>query len=281
MNCPTCGDKRKRLYISYLVGSDMQYKGYPVKTYGLMHCHNENCNNIVLYHEIRRKLGNPPVLNVKQRTGPGTIIADLPAPNYLINSSRAHPAPVEYMKRRGFDLDELAEDYGVRTCERIPGVEHLGQMILFPSYDGDKITFWQARLSYDPQDRRPKYYFAKGTRKSDVLYGRYNALTSPVVVITEGVLDAIRVGKGGVAVFGKYPSVAQTRIMAHVFKRKLGILMLDPDAEKEAVKWYEKYKGDALFGKGLYLCRLTDRDPAEHTREELWDKLMESVKCGS
>ena len=114
-----------------------------------------------------------------------------------------------------------------------------------------------------------------------MLYNRYHALTQKVIVITEGVLDAIRVGKSGVAIFGKHPSTQQTRIMSRIFKRKMGILMLDPDAEKEAEKWYDKYKGDVLFNKGLFLCKLEDKDPADHTQAELWDKITDSLKKGA
>jgi len=283
VNCPSCGDTRHRLYISYLAVSDIKYKGKFVKTYHLMHCHNESCMTNELLNKLRKRIKNPPKISISSKRKNDRIEVRLPTPNYLINSPKAHKGPVAYMKSRGFDIDELAEVYKVRTCERIPNNERLGQMVLFPSYEGEKLTFWQARMCYDaPKEYRlPKYYFPKGTQKSEILYNRYHAITERMVVITEGVLDAIRIGKQGVAIFGKHPSVSQTRIMSRVFKRKLGVLMLDPDAEKEAEKWFNKYKGDAIFGKGLYLCRLEDRDPAEHTHEEIWQKITKCIEEGS
>ena len=282
VNCPYCGDTRGRLYINYLAVSNIKHRGLPVKTYHLMNCRNEGCSTIDLYKDLRKRVKNPPAITVKEIKKKARIDLRLPSPNYLINSKKAHAAPVAYMRSRGFDLDELAEVYGVRTCERVPGVEHLGQMVLFPSYDGARLTFWQARMAHDafPGSRAPKYYFPTGTQKSEILYNRFHAIGEKMVVITEGVLDAIRVGKQGVSVFGKHPSVAQTRIMKRIFKRKMGVLMLDPDAAKEARKWYNKYKGDAIFGKGLFLCELQDKDPAEHTREELWEVIIDSLKKG-
>ena len=279
VNCPFCGDTRGRLYISYLVGADIKRNGEYVKTYHLMYCHNEGCNTLALYKKIRASIKNAPKIDIKPRRTRARLELDLPKPNYPINSVKAHPAPVGYMTKRGFDLDELAEVYGVRTCERIPGVEHLGQMVLFPSYDGNRLSFWQARMAHDAFSgaKAPKYYFPQGSQKSETVYNRFNALAQPMVVITEGVLDAIRVGEAGVAVFGKHPSASQTRIFSRVFGRKLGVLMLDADAEKEATKWYRKYSGDALFAKGLYLCRLEDGDPADLTREELWRVITDCV----
>lgn len=284
MNCPYCGDKRGRLYINYLVCADIKQRGEAVRTYHLMKCHNEGCNLVELYKEIKGRIKKGVSLNVQPKMASrAKHDTELPRPNYLINSPKAHAAPVAYMKSRGFDLDELAKVFGVRTCDRVPGVERLGQMVLFPAMDGQRVTFWQARMSYNPpkESGAPKYYFPPGSQKSEIIYNRFNALGEQVVVITEGVLDAIRVGKSGVAVFGKSPSVSQTRIMSRIFKRKLGVLMLDPDAEKEAVEWYNRYKGDAIFGKGLFLCRLQgERDPADHSREELWEKIIESIKKG-
>jgi len=284
VNCPYCGDKRGRLYINYLAVSKIKHQGAPVRTYHLMNCRNDNCRMGELYKELKRAIKNPPEITVpKKLSSRNRVDLRLPAPNYLINSPKAHAGPVSYMTGRGFDLDVLANDYGVRTCDKIPGVEFLGQMILFPCYDGERLTFWQARMSHNSlqNSTAPKYYFPQGSNKSEVVYNRYHALTETVVVITEGVLDAIRVGKAGIACFGKHPSVQQTRIMSRAFKRKIGVLMLDPDAEKEAVKWYNKYKGNVLFEKGLFLCRLKDRDPAEHTYEELWDKIIDCIKEGT
>jgi hypothetical protein len=282
VNCPFCGDTRGRLFISYLVGADLRHRGQFVRTHRLLYCQNENCRTYDLYKQIKEGLKEPPTIIVPKTVEKARVDIKLPAPNFPINSPKAHQGPAKYMESRGFDLEELSVKYGVRTCAKISDVEHLGQMILFPYYDGDKLTFWQARMCYDPDNKRmPKYYFPPGAHKSEVVYNRYNALTEQMVVITEGVLDAIRVGDSGVAIFGKHPSVAQTRIMSRAFRRKMGVLMLDADADKEATKWYEKYKGDALFEKGLFICRLEKGDPADHTRDELWDLIIQAVKEGS
>ena len=286
VNCPICGDRRGRLYINYLAVSNIKHKGEFVRTYNLMHCHNENCRTVPFYENLRTLLRNPPDLDVAlSEYVPKSVVdvADLPKPSFLINSKKAHPAPRAYLQGRGYDLDEMAEVFGVRTCAAVPDVEHLGQMSLFPCYDGEMLTFWQARMSYDlPKgSKAPKYFFPAGGHKTRVLYNRFNALAQPLVVITEGVLDTIRVGEAGVAVFGKHPSEYQTKIMRHVFSTKAGVLMLDSDAGEEALRWYDKAVADKVFGKGLVLCLLPEgRDPGDHTREELWTLISNCVGTG-
>ena len=280
VNCPMCKDTRGRLFINHYAVSNLRYKGRRVKTYHLFHCHNEDCRNVDLYEKLRDQYTDSETLEIPDRpkfeAGPDMA---LPLKCLPINAPRAPKAPGVYLESRGFDLNELANTFHVKACEVLPDAPYLGQVSVFPCYDGSNLSLWQARISYDvPKgSRTPKYYFPPGSDKSSVVYNRFNAMHEKMVVITEGVLDAIRVGPSGLALFGKVPSAIQTRIISRVFRRKMGVLMLDPDAEKEAVKWYTKYR-TGLFDKGLFLCRLEDKDPAEHSREELWDKIVESIK---
>ena len=280
VNCPVCGDKRGRLYISYIMCADIKRGGKQALTYSQMHCHNENCNNIELYKRIKQMIKNPQKITITKRTQQRNNLLAPPGKSVPINSDKAPEAAKLYLTNRGFDLNELATKYNVLACERLEGAEHLGNMIIFPSYNGDTLDFWQARMCYDPpkESKMPKYYFPPNSNKSLCVYNRFNAIGKDTVVITEGVLDALRIGDEGVAIFGKCPSVAQTRIISRVFKRKRGVLLLDGDAHKEAEAWHTKYK-DVLFEKGMALCKLPDdMDPASYTREEIWDIINNCIK---
>ena len=63
------------------------------------------------------------------------------------------------------------------------------------------------------------------------------------------------------------------------FSKKVGVLLLDADADSDALKWYNKYKV-GLFEKGLFLCKLEKGDPADYTRDEIWEIIIESIKKG-
>jgi hypothetical protein len=284
VDCPICGDTRKRLYINYAILQDIKKGGVPVKTYHLMCCHNERCNLGPFYKELKEAIKNPEIFKIQPKPNDGkrrcNVRTDLPGVCHPINSDNAHIACKVYMQERGFDLNELYKQFHVMSCDRMDGMEYFGPVIIFPYYEGNSLVFWQARLPYNPTDKKtPKYIFGKGTKKSTIVYNKASALKEPVIIITEGVLDAIRVGPAGIALFGKYPSEMQTRIMSRVFALKKVVLMLDSDASKESVLWYEKYKNKGLFEKGLYLCKLDQGDPADMTREAIWQKVEEVINA--
>ena len=80
------------------------------------------------------------------------------------------------------------------------------------------------------------------------------------------------------AFFGKFPSLKQKQIIRWtMLHRGTGILLLDPDASDKADEFMAENCGTNLFAGGLYRVDLSDKDPAEHTRRELWDKMIESV----
>lgn len=101
--------------------------------------------------------------------------------------------------------------------------------VIIPYLDEfDKVIYWTGRCIYE--NKRPKYY---NCPEADASHFVYNVFTDVLeVVITEGVLDAIKFGKNGIATGGKSVSDIQIdAIVARNFKR----IILVPDNEE-----YEK-----------------------------------------
>ncbi len=287
VNCPVCGDKRQRLYIHYLVGKRMTHKGLPAVTHHLFRCHNEGCNVWDLYKDIMAKYGEAEEdYTLPEGTVTQHMSFELPVGAKKITHSRASVAAKYYMTERGYDIDELWEKHGAYVVDYIPEVSHMGPQIIFPLIEGGKVAMWQSRVCLNEVPKGwNKYYFPPGSPKSKFIYNRDNCIMSDTIVITEGVTDAIRIGSnadiGGVAIFGKCPSTRQTQILKIVFGKKRCVLMLDNDAEKEAIKWYEQYK-DVLFDRGLYLLRIEEegKDPGDYTREQLHQMITDCINKG-
>jgi hypothetical protein len=90
-------------------------------------------------------------------------------------------------------------------------------------------------------------------------------------VITEGALDAIRVGEDGVAIFG-------TTLLEPQFSKLIDIpniiVMLDEDANDKAVKIAQKFK---RYNRVIKLVFLPEGDPSDYSREELRERIGEAL----
>jgi hypothetical protein len=289
LDCPVCNDTRGRLFVSYLVGMPLIDKEEPVRTYHLMYCHNEQCNNIDLYKSVKR------IMRADDRDDESITISSkpardsesmlcLPKGSVLINSTKAHPAPVAYMKNRGFDIDELAKTYGVLATPYVERAPYLGACAVFPYYEGNKLAFWQARTSYEiPNDMRlSKYYNPPDTYKSNIVYNKLNALQCPIVVVTEGVMDALTMKKAGVCIFGKVPSNVQMRILTRLYANKVVVFALDPDAWDKTSKLVADLKTSQVFNKGVFALRFPDgTDPSSLGEAVTWDYILKAIQGGN
>ena len=99
----------------------------------------------------------------------------------------------------------------------------------------------------------------------------------PGVVVTEGVLDAIRVGPMGVALFGKVPSPHQETLLATHWRN--GVLLWIPDSEDpksvDAANTYvEKWNASGVFQGGAHVVNLPSGDPGATKREDIWSLVL-------
>jgi hypothetical protein len=285
VNCPACGDTRHRLYIAHWAFKNVQKGKSKVYTNALFFCQNEQKRPDV--RDLREKIANIIKLDDVQ---PASVPAnrgrkkkklELPEGCIPVNEPDAPIAVQDYLRSRGFDLDILANGWNVYAVEHLEAYPYHGPKIIYPVLNNGELAFWQARLAWDPTKEQQKagakkYYFPPGSNKSEYLYNKDMARKQDVVVIVEGVTDAQRVGSIAVALFGKVPSMRQTQIMHNALGHSTGIMLLDEDAKEEAYEYFQRHEKD-LFHRGFGFIGLEKGDPADYTREELWDMINKEV----
>lgn len=100
--------------------------------------------------------------------------------------------------------------------------------LVIPAHDKDsKLVGWVIRREFGI----PKYVYAKGFKKSQILFGQHLVDTSNAVCITEGALDAMwlnQLGYQAVALLGMQMSKAQEDLILGLPSKEI-ILCLDND----------------------------------------------------
>jgi len=287
VNCPTCGDRRHRLYISHWAFKPVTKGKWNVFTGSLFYCQNEptTCDHKELRQQIKAIINpkdlEPVSIPANQRGRSSKKQLKLPGGCIPVNAPEAPIAVKDYLEGRKFDLDILYNGWGVHACENLEEYPAHGPKIIYPVIYNGEMAFWQARLAWDPtkeQQRQGvrKYYFPLGSSKGDVVYNKDEARFCKIVVIVEGITDVHRIGQQGIAIFGKVPTIRQTQIMQNALGHSLGIMLLDSDASESAEEYVNKYKTD-IFQRGLFLVKLDKGDPADYTREEIWDILVTKI----
>lgn len=303
VNCPFCGDTRRRLNINHCYGVTDTRTRSPNRH--LFHCFNEKChedraNWQRLYSRLVQAGYQPsqatisaPVGNTSNTAEPNTF--ELPAarpialpanfiPLHLLNLKHA---AVQYVVSRGFDFLELSAIWGVGYCRSDPDSNPLLEDRLVipiyriqPTLSSTSVTNtttansqchilagWQARAL--DSDSQQKYLTAQGFQKSSVLYGLPQAIaTRGPVYLCEGVTDCWAIGPGAVALLGKTISPAQIGLLQRYFSQRQIVILLDRDAYHDALEISAKLRGRL---SRYVVARLPDDkdDPGECTREEI------------
>lgn len=213
-----------------------------------------------------------------------------------LESADPDSAAAAYLSGRGFDYRELGRDFGFRQCTAGRTFAHgvfdtTGAVVAPVTFSGGMVG-WQARLPYDPDKlddeacralgfawntakgkfvRPPKYFTMPGMDKREMLWNFDNARMSDTVVVTEGVFDAARVGRCAVATFGKSVSDVQVGLLQQYWRHV--VLLLDPDAAKEAARLRTK------FAPTVDVVTVTlsgYKDAGETPRAELWSQIWDA-----
>jgi hypothetical protein len=211
----------------------------------------------------------------------------------LVHLEDDHPAAV-YLNRRGFDLQELDDVFGVRYCHEgrafAHGLFNTSNTLVFPIWQDGELVGWQARLLYTPEEmsedemevmgflrdsdgdfiKPPKYWTNPGLPKGRVFFNFDWAKMSDLVVVTEGVFDAMAVGRCGVATLGK--GVTQNQIN-RLKEWPLVVLLLDPgDADKEMVDLTYALNRDTRV---LPVKLSGYKDAGEAPRYDIWAQIAD------
>ena len=276
VDCPVCG--RHKLSVNAVSGI---YKCWRGCTSGM----------------VDRLLGaHVPRVETEARHEPERAAEYFPPGELISLRSLPDDSPaVVYLRARGFDVDEMSDVFGMTYCRFgksfARGRFNVTNTLSVPvSMDG-RLIGWQNRMLYDPDTipddrcamlgfkfedgrwiRPPKYLTMPGMDKRAVLWNFDTARASDVVVLTEGVFDAARVGRCGVAAFGKSVSDVQIGLLQRNWK--CVVLLLDPDAAREA----ERLETRFTCATPVVRVALSGyKDAGEATREAVWRQILAAM----
>ncbi len=173
-----------------------------------------------------------------------------------------------YLTDRGFDPEELEKDWGVSK-----GTEGIGDYkfrIIIPIYHEGELVSYQGRDITGKQ--KDKYKTCYDTNIKNYLYG-LDYVTNDKVIITEGVTDVWRLGKGNaVATFGINFTMKQVRLIIRpiINKRikRVGILFDDGEEAHQQALILQACLHN--FIPDIYVLDLPEnKDPAELNKEQV------------
>ncbi|AAX92319.1 DNA primase/helicase [Staphylococcus phage Twort] len=150
-----------------------------------------------------------------------------------------------YLKNRGITLDQIIEHNIAYVTDgyfyKTNGEKaSLRNSVIFFTYDNNgKYKYWNTR-SIEPNP----YLKSINAPSKEQEYARKNCIfnfnvarNERVMIITEGVFDALTFGKSGVATFGKQVTQSQLdQIIQHTNKDTIIYIMLDSDALTNNIK---------------------------------------------
>ena len=298
VNCPFCGDTRKRLWINHMYGKKFCDNK---RLRFLAICYNENC---LANYENRKKLhdlidfgaslSNAVILPGKKYLPEPTTVSLPGLCRPLHELPKSHPACV-YLEQRGFSPEILSKIWGVSFCEKSPFLL-ARERIVTPIYFSKKLVGWQCRYVgelpwHDKLLKRelpPKYYTMPGFHKSQVLYNLDIARNFSVGVIVEGAYDVYKFGPMACATFGTSLSERQVELLRYFFPPpKILVLLFDADAgivkpehgQKLSPIEAAENKLRPYFGHRLLTVKLPDgHDPGSMDRVSLRLLVEEAAK---
>lgn len=171
---------------------------------------------------------------------------------------------IDYARSRGVTPDQI-ELYDMGYC--LEGETQFSNgnttklnnhlFVLNPTNNG--VTYWMAR-ALNPATK-PKTFNPPSSNtilgKSEVVFNLDIAKETGAVVITEGIFDALTLGKSGVALFGKMMSTSQYLALINCGADTMYV-MLDGDARGYALEICERLN---RVIDNVYFCEMGSQDP--------------------
>lgn len=258
VNCPFCGDRRHRLYFSYMWNQPIKSGNLIYRcTDHLVRCFNEECQKDQSNFQKMRDMilecmkeveddvefsgaaEHPPLESIANQ-------AALPTLTVPINRSGVPDFIKQYVRNRGWNADDLYEKWGVLVGRPDRAILH-GEaplkhpIIIVPVNQFGNFWFWQGRLvplngELDGDLERKldgseyaKYIIPHGAKKRWALYNIDRALQHDEIGIVEGVTDCWSVGENCICPFGKTLSPAQFAILTERARGKRLVFIPDMD----------------------------------------------------
>lgn len=252
MDCPWCSPSQQK----YRLGYNTEKRFF--------HCW--NCGWHPLKQTIRELTGLPQeeagnlslrldYIRRRRRMGLGKYTP----PACIGELQKAHRA---YLEGRRFDPDELVDLWGIKGIGIAP---KLPWRIFIPITHQGKEVSWTTRAISNKA--RSRYTSARSDEESinhkNILFG-FDYVTH-TVCICEGPFDAMRIGRGAVAMFGSFPSSAQFLTICSI-PRRIIVLDSEEQARKKALSLchrLELYPGETIN------VQLDSKDPASATMTEI------------
>jgi len=168
-----------------------------------------------------------------------------------------------------YALSRVSEEDIIRHRVGYCGLGTYKWRLIIPSFENGKATYFVARAfmaGIEPPYKNPGGEEC-GIGKSEIVFNIDGAREEGIAVICEGVFDAIRVGKAGVAIFGTSISEVQLQKLLLLSKPMKYYVMLDQDAIKSAVKIASLLKA---YQTQVSLIIPPKGDPGDWPREDIW-----------
>lgn len=305
VNCPVCGDKKGHCYISSLSFTSPVVAGKVMPAAPLIiHCFRRDCfkdPEAVAAVSNVLKTGEPLALdceeaeetifgNQQQEHLRGTDIQTLLKwqPDYHPIEKDAPAEVLDYVSKRGIrecDIEELRIGWG--KCWNYKKDSFIGSnnWLQFPIIDQTGLRGFQSRQLKDVSNM--KYFFDARTPKKMCLYNRERASKYYIAAIAEGIVDALHIGRCGMAFFGFEPSKAQEKLLMQDGAK---MILYVPDQKKHytngkcdldppviADKWIEKWNTNKVFEWGAYRIDVPKGDAGECSMEEVWNAVLEQL----
>ena len=164
---------------------------------------------------------------------------ELPHGLHYFREGRKDAKPfIEYLSKRGFS-EELVTKLGYGYikdgyAKKKNGIIEIHDHVVFITYYNGNYVYWNTRSI---NNGIPKSINAPSNGeclgKGDVVYNRDIAEKQPVMILTEGVPDALTLYPYGVATFGKMITGEQLGLIS-IFKGPV-LVMLDMDAKNQLI----------------------------------------------
>jgi len=172
------------------------------------------------------------------------------------------PAHVKYLKRRGFDPDEIIKVWRVQGLGLVPD---LRWRLFIPIYHQGEVVSWTTRSISDTHSLRYRSagLLEESLPHKELLYGE--DYVRHCVLVQEGPLDAWRIGPGAVATCGTGFSRAQVNRLSR-FPVRVVCFDNEPEAQKRARQLCDLLE---VFPGETYNVRFSAKDASRSSEREI------------